>query len=491
MLKSLTGGALISYGGALPDPTTAFDGQLFYKTVGSDQGLYVFSFTQDANTGLPGDQSTQQWNLVESAGVFVAKIGDTMAGALEVPGYLRITATSGHQRLLLGNQDTSGANKPGIIDVANGILTLGSGTSWLTNGGTLSPGLTIDTSSSTGLRWLGTNVWTAGNDGAGSGLDADVLDGHDSAYFTNAGNLTGTVPVGVLPFTPVQQGGGTNQGTNKLYVGWTTSASKLQLQVDSTDYGSTWPISISGNATTASFASSATNATTAGAISGMIAYSSLPFTPIEQGGGTNQGTNKVHIGWTASASKLQLQVDGTDYGSTWPISISGNAATTTQVSYASGRTDSVNFPVLWGAGPGGDPLHGTLTQLYSCATVTINSNTGTLAANNVSAGVGMSINGSPAVSVNDLSNNSLGANGYQRFPGQLVLQWGEHVSTADAETITFPITFPHACLNVVVTVVGASGSSNVNPQVQSLGPSTFQIYGQGNERHTFWQAIGY
>ena len=49
-----------------------------------------------------------------------------------------------------------------------------------------------------------------------------------------------------LGFTPVQQGGGTGQATNKLYLGW--SGSNLRLQVDTTDFGSTWPINISGTA---------------------------------------------------------------------------------------------------------------------------------------------------------------------------------------------------------------------------------------------------
>ena len=38
-------------------------------------------------------------------------------------------------------------------------------------------------------------VWGSGNDGSGSGLDADVLDGQDSSYYRNAGNLNaGTIP---------------------------------------------------------------------------------------------------------------------------------------------------------------------------------------------------------------------------------------------------------------------------------------------------------
>jgi hypothetical protein len=40
-----------------------------------------------------------------------------------------------------------------------------------------------------------------------------------------------------LGFTPVQQGGGTGQGTNKVYIGWATNASGLKAQADSTDLG--------------------------------------------------------------------------------------------------------------------------------------------------------------------------------------------------------------------------------------------------------------
>lgn len=56
---------------------------------------------------------------------------------------------------------------------------------------------------STALTWNGSNMLTAGNlltnilavDGAGSGIDADLLDGQSSAFYQNAGNLNaGTIP---------------------------------------------------------------------------------------------------------------------------------------------------------------------------------------------------------------------------------------------------------------------------------------------------------
>lgn len=40
-----------------------------------------------------------------------------------------------------------------------------------------------------------------------------------------------------LGFTPVQQGGGTGQGTNKVYIGWATDASGLKAQAGSTNLG--------------------------------------------------------------------------------------------------------------------------------------------------------------------------------------------------------------------------------------------------------------
>jgi hypothetical protein len=56
------------------------------------------------------------------------------------------------------------------------------------------------------------------------------------------------------------------------------------------------------------------------------------YTPVQQGGGTNQGTNKVYIGW--SGNGLLLQVDVTDFANNWPISVSKNAATATRLATA-------------------------------------------------------------------------------------------------------------------------------------------------------------
>jgi hypothetical protein len=65
-------------------------------------------------------------------------------------------------------------------------------------------------------------IWHSGNDGAGSGLDADTLDGNSSVFFQNANNLTaGTVPAARLT------------GTYAISIsGNAVTATRLQLPVN-------------------------------------------------------------------------------------------------------------------------------------------------------------------------------------------------------------------------------------------------------------------
>jgi hypothetical protein len=71
---------------------------------------------------------------------------------------------------------------------------------------------------------------------------------HDDRYYTESEvNSLLAAKQNSLGFTPVQQGGGANQGTNKLFMGW-SSDSQLRLQIDSTDFGPNWPINVTGTA---------------------------------------------------------------------------------------------------------------------------------------------------------------------------------------------------------------------------------------------------
>lgn len=97
------------------------------------------------------------------------------------------------ERMRINRQGRVAINKPGQWNVSAQLDVTGNGnfTTSLNVGTNLAVGTNI---------FVGANlVWHQGNDGSGSGLDADLLDGNNSAFFTNSTNQTaGTLPSGRL-----------------------------------------------------------------------------------------------------------------------------------------------------------------------------------------------------------------------------------------------------------------------------------------------------
>ena len=156
--------------------------------------------------------------------------GATFAGGITAP-YLRST----------GSADFAGSVGVGNLTIAYGDVFLArTNTPW---GYIIRPNvagyrnlqfacegaLTLDNCelNAYNVTTLGNRIWNAGNDGAGSGLDADLLDGQDSSYYTNVAALLG--------FTPIQQGTGVGQLYNVVKIGW--SGSRVKVTVDTSDMG--------------------------------------------------------------------------------------------------------------------------------------------------------------------------------------------------------------------------------------------------------------
>ncbi|MEE3912973.1 phage tail protein [Pseudomonas viridiflava] len=157
-----------------------------------------------------------------------------------------------------------------------------------------------------------------------------------------------------IGYTPLQQGGGAGQRTNKLFIGWSDVG--LKLTVDATDMGRIWTeqsfdpgqkankaTSIAGYGITDCYtvtqvnslvsarvaADSITAAGFAGdnpelpyfrrAATGAVHYlqKHLGYTPIQQGGGANQNPNALKMGWSNNGAGLRLQVDASDMGVLW------------------------------------------------------------------------------------------------------------------------------------------------------------------------------
>jgi hypothetical protein len=102
---------------------------------------------------------------------------------------------------------------------------------------------------------------------------------------------------------------------------------------------------------------------------------------------------------------------------------------------------------------------------------------------------------SSALSSLSAFDKSLSANGYQKLPGGLIMQWGTSgsVGSTSAITVTLPIAFPSNFSSVVVTAKSdASGSQEANINATQLSLSQFVINNRTQTTQTFsWIAIGF
>lgn len=108
------------------------------------------------------------------------------------------------------------------------------------------------------------------------------------------------------------------------------------------------------------------------------------------------------------------------------------------------------------------------------------------------------VGGSNQLGAASAFGSSLSANGYQKLPSGLIIQWGyiSSIGPGGGVTVTFPVAFPNACRNINMTVGwnGATSSSfSASPVVRYdlIGTTTFQAeVGGGGTQGMYWVAIG-
>jgi len=137
------------------------------------------------------------------------------------------------------------------------------------------------------------------------------------------GNLTGNIltsgaVVSNLGYTPVQQSGGGGQLPNKVYIGW-LSSSQLGLQVDSTNFSSTWPITASNASTVTTITTNQVLSATSGA--SVDAIGTYAFAVRPPNSGSTPG-NALNAGSTVTGSTLRYAssnntVSSTALSGTW------------------------------------------------------------------------------------------------------------------------------------------------------------------------------
>ena len=202
-------------------------------------------------------------------------------------------------------------------------------------GGTNPGGLAIRRADSgTFYNWA--NVWTDTNDGANSGLDADLLDGNHAAAFYLATNPSGyTTNTGTVTSVAATAGTGISVTGSPI----TTSGT---LTITNTAPNVTTNISTTHAATTVTVNSSdgtngTINAATTALAGVMTSTDKTKLNGIATGATANTGTvtsvdgTGGYGGLTLSGTVTtsgNLTMGGTPTG-TWPISVSGSSASTT------------------------------------------------------------------------------------------------------------------------------------------------------------------
>ena len=89
---------------------------------------------------------------------------------------------------------------------------------------------------------------------------------------------------------------------------------------------------------------------------------------------------------------------------------------------------------------------------------------------------------------------SLAANGWQRLPSGLIMQWGEMIHVADLIrfTMTFPIAFPTAGLFATVIPVVLNLVDQAAPVSENLTRTSFtSVNSTGITNNFRWFAVGH
>ena len=142
---------------------------------------------------VTGDLSSEDVTTISSVGIITAQNGINVTG-----GNINLgdSANTSNHRIFMGadndmfmyHNGTHGVftNTTGNLHIIDDSIKLQNYNVYIRNGGNDATNQLVVGSGATGLSWRGSTVWTSGNDGAGSGLDADTLDGISSASFVRS-----------------------------------------------------------------------------------------------------------------------------------------------------------------------------------------------------------------------------------------------------------------------------------------------------------------
>lgn len=204
MLDNNSSGGLVDGGLVIEGYTASDDGRKEVMTLRTNGEFTAFGnkVWHAGNDGDGSELDADKLDGVEGSQFLRSDTTDTFTGEI-----------TGNTLILGGGKiQTSGA----ALQV-NGFSRMGS--IWLHEGDTpeATPAKKLTNSGGT-LVWAGSTVWHAGNDGAGSTLDADLLDGQEGSYYAPINSPSFTTPdindakVRTLVFDNLEPTNVTNKG---------------------------------------------------------------------------------------------------------------------------------------------------------------------------------------------------------------------------------------------------------------------------------------
>lgn len=370
-------------------------------------------------------------------------------------------------------------------------------------------------------------VWNPNNDGAGSGLDADLLDGQQGTYYASAASVGGKVdkagdtmtgfltlsanPTAILHASTKQYtdtklalSGGTLTGPLIL-----ASDPSSALQASTKQYTDT-KVSKSGDSMTG-FLTLSANPTSGlhAATKQYVDSASSPSTIISglqsvDGSGSGLDADLLdgqHGSYYASAASLNGKVSKTGDTMTGDLIInSGNGYISLGTNGdITARRSNGSGVIFLGSSGSKYLFHDNSNYIMPGSNLYVN---GGLAwhSNNDGSGSGLDadlldgLHASDFITSSSFGSNSLATNGYQILPNGLILQWG---TASGASYKAYPIAFPNACLMIAASNRDSQGDRVDNAFAYQVDNTQFYsackssgtngISGYGHE----WFAIGY
>ena len=257
-----TGGIRILYGGTTG---VEFDSGNNYGDFKGTPTVLGDTIWHAGNDGTGSTLDADTVDGLEASQFLRSDTGDTMTGDL--------TLSDNTPQLGLSEADTTTFARMILTGSKLYIQSGASGSGASSSSGDISFGgyANADLSSFT-VRSGGADqtIWHAGNDGSGTGLDADLLDGQEGSYYQNASNLNaGTISSDRFPATWTRAGKVTIQATGATHDVLIDAADHILLEAGEEEDGN---IYFRGNGGADSYRFSKSGQTT---IEGFLSFESL------------------------------------------------------------------------------------------------------------------------------------------------------------------------------------------------------------------------